>query len=181
MSERFNGEVPPQEHEQGEREILDFKEVVTTILAEGRMSIEKSGTDKYPSEAKEMLGAVTEEDVKKAILEQADFSKAMTYYVVGLNAEGYPTSRSTGKTDGSLGVARTVFLTIKEDPSKNIKVCANVDLLRLDNQKPRIKVYLYISKIDIYFPRWEHDDGGDGQCTLCQGWGCWECGFSGGY
>jgi hypothetical protein len=181
MTEKFKGEVPPQEHEQGEKVTIDFKEVADSILDEGRMSIEKSGTDKYPSEAREMLEAVTEENVKKAILKQADFSEAMTWYVDGLNEKGRPTSMSGGKTDRSLGVTRAVYLTIQEDQSKNIKVCANVDLLHMDDQKPEIKVYLYASKIDLDFPRWEYKDGGDGQCTICQGWGCWECGFSGGY
>lgn len=181
MEEKFKDKVPPQEYEQGEKSTLDFKEVVKSILNEGRMTIEKSGTDKYPREAREMLDAVTEEDIKKTIIKHADFSEAMTWYVDGLNEKGHPTSMSGRKTDKSLGVTRAVNLTIQENPSENIKVCANVNLLHMDGQKPEIKVSLHASKINLDFPRWEPKDGGDGQCTICQGWGCWECGFSGGY
>lgn len=177
MIEKLKGEALSQEHKQGEKSSLDFKEATRSILDEGRISIEKSVTEKYPDEAREMLNDITEEDVKKAIAEQSDFSKSTTWYVEGLNEEGRPTSMSGGKTKRSLGVTRAVYLIIKEDSSKNIKICANADLMHLDGQKPKIKVYLYASKINFDFDRAPND----GRCLSCEGWGCWQCGFSGGY
>lgn len=181
MKEEFKREVLPQEHEKGEKAILNFEEVVSSILEEGRMTIEKDDTSRYPREAREMLEAVTEEDVEKAILEQADFSHAMTDYVENVNEKGRPTVLSSEKTDKSLGVSRTAYVTVKNDPLKNIQVCANVDLVHMHGQKPEIKVELYASKINRDFPRSDPKAGGDGRCLNCEGWGCWECGFTGGY
>jgi hypothetical protein len=181
MSQKLEGGMPPKEQKEGTDVELNFEEVVSSILRDGRISLEFARTEKYPQEAREMLDGTTEEEVRKIIEKQADFSEAMTWYVDRLNESGRPISLSGGKTDRSIGVNRSNFLTIKEDQGKNIKIQANVDLLHLNGKEPEIKVYLYASKIDYDFPRWMPEDGGDGQCTICQGWGCWECGFSGGY
>lgn len=184
MSEKFNRGLPPQErniNKEGEKVELNFNEVVSSTLHDNRISLEIAKTEKYPQEAQEMLEGITEEEVRKIIGEQSDFSKAMTLYVDGLNESGRPISLSGEKTERSIGVNRSNYLTIKEDAGKNIKIQANVDFLHLNGREPEIKVYLYASKINYDFPRWMPEDGGDGQCTLCQGWGCWECGFSGGY
>ncbi len=120
MTEKFKGEMLSQGHKQEEKSSLDFKEVTCSILDEGRISIGKSGTEKYPDEAREMLNSITEEDVKKAIAEQSDFSKSTTWYVEGLDEEGRPISMSGGKTKKSLGVTRAVYLTIKH---QNLREC----------------------------------------------------------
>ncbi len=31
------------------------------------------------------------------------------------------------------------------------------------------------------YPRWTPEEGGDGQCTRCSGWGCCACSHTGGY
>lgn len=183
MSEKKGDGVPPQEQkEQGKEAELNFQAVVSALLQDGRISLDISTrADRYPQEAREMIERTTEEEVRKIIEEQADFSEAMTWYVNRLNESGRPISLSAGKDERSIGVNRSNYLTIKEDSKKNIKINANVDLLHLNGKKPEIKVYLSASKIKCDFPRWMPENGGDGQCTICQGWGCWECGFSGGY
>lgn len=173
--------MPTQEQGHKQERTTDFKEILGSILDGGGMSIEKSKTDRYPSEAKRMLESVTKEEVEEAIRRQADFSNARTSYVDGLDEAGFPRLTSSERTEKSFGITRAVYLTLREDESNNIKICANVDLLRIQGQEPQVKVYLYASKMRLDFGRWSHEEGGDGQCRHCSGSGCWECGFSGGY
>jgi hypothetical protein len=178
MLEKFEGEMLSREHRDGEVENVDcdFNEALNTALSKGRIKIEKSNRKGYPLTAREMLSGVTDEDVETAITEQADFSKSPTWYVYDLNEMGYPTHTSTVK-EGSIGETRNVYLTVKKDPSKDTEIKANVSLLHLDGHDPEIVVLLYASKIDLDFERAPDD----GRCLACEGWGCWNCNFSGGY
>jgi hypothetical protein len=180
MLEKFEGEMSPQDHRNGEEENsdLDYREVVDTILGEGRMTIDRSDRKGYTLEARKMLDGTTEEEVITAITEQADFSESFVSYVSDRNEEGQPVSTFTTAKERSIGVARSVYLTVKKDPGKDIQIKANVNLLHLDDQDPTIEVLLYASRIDFNDFERAHDDG---RCLICEGWGCWECGFSGGY
>jgi hypothetical protein len=163
---------------------LDFNKIAKSVLSEGKIHIVTPNDDmykRYPQEAQDMLGNTKEEEVKK-IIEKFDFSKEEVMYILALGNYGEPTHSSSQKTEESLGIKKSACLDIKQDFKKGIEILANVDLVLLDKKEPEIKVYLLAQKIKKYdFPRWEAKDGGDGQCTVCSGSGCWECCFTGGY
>lgn len=157
------------------------KEVIEKILDQGRISIEKSNSDNYPSDAREMLQEITDEDVKGILRKELRFLGTNLSYVDGLNENNQVVFSSPQKKDTSLGVVKKAVVILKEDVLKNIKIWAYVDLVHLNGQEPNMNVRMVASKIDFDYPRWEFENGGDGQCTLCSGAGCWDCGFTGGY
>lgn len=133
---------------------------------------------KYPAEAREMIQQITEEDIKKSLKEQIGDSRVSMHYVKKVDEKGnaYWTSAAPENT---IGVTREICsMIIKTDAEKKIAVFSNIEILSLRDKKPEIKVYLWARDISDNEINRASDDG---RCLDCEGWGCWKCGFTGGY
>jgi hypothetical protein len=136
----------------------------------------ESGFNRSFTEEK-MINGISINDIETAIRE-LDFEKAPINYVISLTKDGYPDEISN-KSENSLGTVRTVVTDIKVDRSADIKIRAKVDLLNLKNNGFKFKVSLYPARIEsnVDIER----TGVDGRCAKCEGYGCIDCGQTGGY
>jgi hypothetical protein len=155
---------------------LNLKQTVDSIIESGKITIDKGENDRIPLRAKEILDSVSKEDVIKSISESPSvFSDPFVSYILKLDDRGCPIWTSSEKTEDTLGTSILGVIKIKSEDGVDIK--ANAHLIRLVDQEPEIKADLFAVKSNINLERAPDD----GRCLSCEGWGCWECGFTGGY